>query len=97
MAANLTQTLKRLSEKCDTLAARYEELAALCKSKDETIDELTQQAEKLRIELQNASLDNQYLRLSHKIAPSRGQVNEGKALIAGLVREIDRCILLLKE
>lgn len=97
MAANLTQTLKRLSDKCDTLAAKYEELSALCKSKDDTIEELTQQAEQLRIDLQKAQLDNQYLRLSHKIAPDRDQVQEGKALIAGLVREIDRCILLLKE
>ena len=43
------------------------------------------------------TIENEYLKVSHKIAPTPEDVKTSQALITELVRNIDKCISQLNE
>lgn len=97
MADELSQTLSRLQARCEAIELR----CAAIKEENARLGSLAEmqkeQIDRLSIELQQSRLDNEYLRVSHKIAPSAADVKEAKAMLAGLIRQIDKCIARLKE
>lgn len=97
MAANLSEVLGRLSAKCNMLVERYglvrqqrDEARAKCEELNGRIDSLNAQLEQLRIE-------NEYLRVSHKIAPTEQDTKQAQAMLAAMVKKIDKCIARLRD
>lgn len=97
MADELSQILARMSARCDAIDMRSAALIDERRDLATLNEELQERIGVLRRELEQASLDNEYLRVSHKIAPRVEDVKEAKAMIAGLIRQIDKCIAQLKE
>ena len=59
-------------------------------------DRLRSSLEKLSAECQRLKVDNEYLTVASTLTPGRENVEHTRALLAELVREIDRCIADLK-
>ncbi len=97
MADELSQILGRMSARCDAIEMRSAALIEDKRNLSALNEELQERIGVLRRELENASLENEYLRVSHKVAPRVEDVKEAKAMIAGLIRQIDKCIAQLKE
>ena len=79
-----------LIEKYDALDADRRRLKAMLAERDEAIG----QRDRLIADLQSRI---GYLRASVTATPSREDVEHTRSLIAGLVREIDKCILELTD
>ena len=97
MAGELQQTLERLRNKSTLLVDRYN---ALCRSKadaDVRIKEMSEIIERQKSELERLSSEIEYLKIATTLVPDRKEVERSRAVLSGLVREIDKCILELKE
>lgn len=92
MAFDYNTALKRIIAKAQLLEQRYFYM-------QEQRDEAVAKAEDLQKELlakdkelEKLRLRVEYLELASTFAPTREQVEKARALVAGLVRDIDRCI-----
>lgn len=97
MAVNLKQQLDRVAAKADLVVERCRILA---QQRDEAYAEVAELKNKLaayQAEIDKLRIDNEYLRVVSTICPDRKEVEKARTLISGLVRDIDRCILDLKE
>lgn len=97
MAANISEILSRLKAKVEVLTQRYE---VVKNQRDEALEqcrELTDRLESVSAALQKSQTENEYLRISHKIAPSADDARESQDVIAGLIKKIDKCISQLRE
>lgn len=97
MAANLTDVIDRISAKLTELAERYslllqanEQLKAENNELKDDIRELTKAVERLET-------DKKFLTVSHRLADTPEAVVEARAVVAALIRDIDKCISQLKE
>ncbi len=97
MASELQQTIDRVNAKTQILFDRY----ALLKQKREEavarIAELEKEIAKLQAENQQLHTEVEFLKTACIITPNRGDVERSRALLSGLVREIDKCITELNE
>lgn len=57
---------------------------------------LRKRVEELSTEVARLKADNEYLRVMRIVASTPEQVERSRAMLTGLVREIDRCIAELK-
>lgn len=97
MAQSLLTTLKQLqtaitemSERNAALRARNEEL--------ETLNaELVRKADEAEKERQKVQLDADFLMVSHRLADNPDSLIQTRRHIAKLIRNIDRCLEMLKE
>lgn len=94
------ELLKRL----DTLAAnikglqiRISELEEFNRKLQAENAELRREAEDARDMRDRAMLDAEYLMLSHRLAESPDSIAEARRHLATLIRNIDRCLEMLKE
>lgn len=97
MAVNLKQQLDRVAAKADLVVERCR---FLTQQRDEAYAEVADLKNKLaayQAEIDKLRIDNEYLRVVSTLCPDRKEVEKARALISGLVRDIDRCILDLKE
>lgn len=96
MAVNLSELLNRLESKTNILAERY----SLVKTqRDEAIADcvnLRDENKKLQAQLQQANTQIEYLKISHKIAPTPQDTKEAQAALEALVKKIDKCIRQLR-
>ena len=97
MAVDLKQQLERVAAKADLIIERCRRLTiqrdeALAKAAD-----LERQLAERDSEIGRLKADNEYLRLASALCPDRKEIENARSLISGLVRDIDRCILDLKE
>ncbi|MBQ4917600.1 MAG: hypothetical protein UHD04_07170 [Muribaculaceae bacterium] len=92
MATDLHSTIQRILGKTDVLVEKYQALV-------EELGEVEAEVRKLRNE--NASLvkenqmlrqENDYLKLARSIVPSQDRLEESKAIVNQLVRDVDKCI-----
>lgn len=97
MAESLLQILQQLKEKQLDLQAEMEAL----RNRNQELEEENrnvmrdaQEALKLR---DDAMLEVEYLKVSHRLAENPDSIVETRRLIAGLIKDIDRCIAMLKE
>lgn len=97
MGASLQNILNRLETKTDTIVghclALKEEIARLT-AENEALREEISELQDLRTHL---SIENESLRVSHKIASTPDDLIASRRHIARLVRDIDKCISQLKE
>lgn len=97
MAINLSDLIRRLSQKSRLMAESYSAVKAENDKLREYNEDLQAKIKELQIELDKSRLDNEYLKVSHKIAPTVEDVKTSQKMIAELVRNIDKCISQLKE
>lgn len=92
MANELQQTLARIINKSNILVEKYHALEeankALANDNKQLHDDLEQM--KKDNELMRQELD--YLKMARVIAPSLDNVDDARATISNLVRDIDKCI-----
>ena len=97
MATDLQTRLNSLKAKTQVLVEKYaalederRRLEAMLAERDEAIG----QRDRIISDLQSRI---GYLKASVTVSPSREDVEQTRSLIAGLVREIDKCILELTD
>lgn len=97
MAVDLKQQLDRVAAKADLIVERCRRLTAERDAMAERIAELESRIAAIEKETAQLRVDNEYLSLATALSPDRKEIDKARALISGLVRDIDRCILDLKE
>ena len=97
MAESLVSILEKLEARQNELLADLESLKIRNKELEEENAELRRrESDALKIR-DKALLDIQYLQVSHKLAEDPDALIDTRRRIAGLIRNIDRCISMLKE
>lgn len=97
MATDLQQTLQRITRKAESLADRYEALREAKREADRRIAGLEAELARARSEVRELQSRVEYLTVVGLVNPDRQQVARSRAIIAGLVQEIDKCIADLSE
>ncbi|MGN0213783.1 MAG: hypothetical protein ACI4AH_03110 [Muribaculaceae bacterium] len=97
MASDLQNILQRVSNKSDVLIEKYMALVAEKESVESKNVALTEENATLLKELQHLREENNYLRLARTMAISTEQMEQNKAKISKLVRDIDKCISQLTD
>lgn len=97
MAQSLLSVLEQLQQK---IASLQEENTRL-KGRNSELEHLNAELRKNEAEAiklrDRALVDAEYLSVSHRLADSPDTIVEARRMIAGLIRNIDRCIEMLKE
>ena len=88
MAANLLNELENLERSLEALAGKYRELEQRNRTLEEENANLKREASEARESRDRALKDVEFLAVSHKLA---------RRHIAHLIRNIDRCLDMLKE
>ncbi len=97
MAESLVSILEKLEARQNELLADLESLKIRNKELEEENAELRRrESDALKIR-DKALLDIEYLQVSHKLAEDPDALIDTRRRIAGLIRNIDRCISMLKE
>ena len=97
MSADLKQRLDSLRTKTVLLLKRHEMLEEAATAARQRIRELEQDNERVQKRIDLLNQENEYLRVVHSVSPSRSDAENTRALLAGLVRDIDKCIADLGE
>lgn len=97
MSANISDILDRLGSNLKVLCDKY----ALVRSERDAAlsecQELQEQVADLQAKLRQANTEIEYLRVSHKIAPTEDDVLRSRYLITELVKKVDKCITELRN
>lgn len=97
MAVELQQTIDRVNAKARIILERYEIMKRQRREDVERMAMLEKELEKTKAENQQLRSNVEYLKMASIIAPGREDVERTRALLAKLVREIDRCIIDLND
>lgn len=97
MAGDLQQRLDSLKGKAQLIIKRYALLEEENASMRQRISDLKKAIERQERELTAKDRQIEQLRMMGIIAPGREDVEKSRAFLAGLVRDIDKCINELKE
>lgn len=97
MAQSLLTVLETMREKIDALNASIEQLHLRNRALEEENKELRREIEAAVREKEKAQLETEYLAVSHRLAADPDTIVDARRLIAGWIRNIDRCIEMLKE
>jgi septal ring factor EnvC (AmiA/AmiB activator) len=97
MAGDLQQRLDSLKGKAQLIIKRYALLEEENASMRQRISDLEKAIERQERELTAKDRQIEQLRMMGIIAPGREDVEKSRAFLAGLVRDIDKCINELKE
>lgn len=97
MATDFQKLVKSLKEKHNELIKRYLEAADARDQALRRVADLEYTARQQERELEQLRLQVNYLTVVSTIAPSTDEIEKSKALLSGLVREIDKCITDLTE
>lgn len=97
MADELRQTLNRTAQKAQIVLQRYLLMKQKVAQTAARADELERELEKTKAENQRLRSQVQFLKMASVVAPDREDVERTRALISGLVRDIDRCIADLND
>lgn len=97
MAQSLIGILNLLEARIDELQEEMNTLRARNRELEEENRELRQKEKEALANRDQALLDAQYLKVSHRLADNPDSLVETRRTIAGLIRNIDRCIAMLKE
>ncbi len=97
MAVELQQTVDRIAAKSRIVFERYEIMKRQVKADAERIARLEEDLAVTRAENEKLRSRIEYLGIAATVAPGREDVERTRALLAKLVREIDRCIADLND
>ncbi len=97
MAVDLKHQLDRVTAKADLI---IQCCLSLTRERDEALGRIAELEATLAArdkELAQMRVENENLRVVSAVWPDRSEVEKARSLISELVRDIDRCILDLKE
>ncbi len=97
MAFDYENTFKRIIAKTEIIEQRYLKILENLEAANAKIEELERINAAKDRELEQLKIKIEYLQLATTIAPTRDQVEEARAMISGLIRDIDRCITDLSD
>lgn len=97
MAESLLQILQKLKATQSGLRQEMENLRQRNRELEEEARDARRSAEEAEKRRDEALLEVEYLKVSHRLADSPDTIVETRRTIAGLIRNIDRCIAMLKE
>ena len=97
MAAPLLDVLSSLKEKIEEQRGKYARLRERNRQLEEENAELRRLAAEAQKERDRALLDAEYLAVSHKLADSPDALVSARRRLSRLIRNIDRCLEMLKE
>lgn len=97
MASDLSDTLTRLRSKMAVLMERYHALEDARDRAETRLEQLTQELQRAHATIERQTAEIDYLRTASVLSPSREGIEDTRALIANLVRDIDRCIEELRS
>ena len=95
MAESLITTLERLDARIKDVTMRNARLVEQNHKLEEEIADLRREIAEARRD--RARLDAEYLTVSHRLADSPDTLIDTRRHIAKLIRNIDRCLEMLKE
>lgn len=97
MATDFDETLARIVRKTESLTDRYVVLSEVKKEADGRIAALEDTVGALRREVARLKTEVEYLTVVNVISPTREDIDRSRAILSGLVQEINRCIADLSE
>ncbi len=97
MASSLLSVLESMRMKIDALNESVEALRTQNRLLEEENEVLRRTVEETAHERDKAKLDSDFLAVSHRLAQDPDQIIDARRLIGRLIRNIDRCIEMLKE
>ncbi len=97
MAGNLQETLERISNKAELLIEKYTIVVSEKRQADARIEELNNLLISRQKEIEMLKQEIDYLKIATTITPDHKDVEKSRAVLSGLVREIDKCINELSE
>lgn len=97
MAIDLRQQLERVNAKTTLVLEKYALMQQRLAQARAEIERLNGELLRSRQTIEQMELKLEYLTVSHTVAASGEELEQAKALIAELVREIDRCIADLND
>lgn len=96
MAENVQDITSSIRSKVSVIVGRQSMLAQQIASERAEAEALRRKVEELSAEVKRLKADNEYLTVMRAVAVTPQQAEQSRAMLAGLVREIDRCIAELK-
>lgn len=96
MADNVQNIAKSIESKVRVIVGRQAMLSERIAAEREENRLLRARVEELSAEISRLKDDNEYLTVMRAVTVTPEQAERSRALLAGLVREIDRCIAELK-
>ena len=97
MAESLITTLEKLNARIKDVTAHSAALLARNRELEELNADLRRRAEESDRTRDRALLDAEYLTVSHRLAADPDTLIDTRRHIAKLIRNIDRCLEMLKE
>lgn len=97
MAESLISILRQLDDRIKVLTAQNAELNRRHAQISEENENLKRQAREALEARDKALLDAQYLAVSHKLADNPDTLITARRQISQMIRNIDRCLEMLKE
>lgn len=97
MASTLLTVLKQLRDKIDALNESVENLRSHTRILEEENEVLRRTIEETVLERDKARTEAEFLAVSHRLAQDPDTIIDARRLISRLIRNIDRCIEMLKE
>lgn len=97
MTGELRQTIERLRAKMLVASDRFNIVREQRNAAQERVAQLEKELDASRKTIEKLSQEVEFLRIATTIAPERKDVEQTRAMLSQLVREIDNCIADLKE
>lgn len=97
MSADLQKTVERLRAKMLVVSDRF---SLICDQRDKALERIAALETELsaaNTKVSRLEQEVEFLRIATTIAPERKDVEQTRALLTQLVRDIDKCIADLKE
>lgn len=92
MAVSATNTYDNIRAKVRVIIDRQQMLVEKINAQMAENEKLRSENENLQKQLQRMKVDYEFLTMASVIAHNREEVEQTRAMLAGLVRDIDRCI-----
>ena len=97
MAPSLLSVLESMREKIDALNESVDDLRTRNRMLEEENEVLRRTIEDTSRERDKARLESDFLAVSHRLAEDPDTIIDARRLISRLIRNINRCIEMLKE
>lgn len=92
MTEPIQEITGRIQAKIGIVAERQALLVGRIKAERDETARLRAKVDELAAEVRRLKADNEYLSVMRAVAPTPKQAEQSRALLAELVREIDKCI-----
>lgn len=97
MAVDLQQRIDSIRTKAEIITSRYSKLMEEKRAVDERVADLQRTVEMQQRRIAELNSKVEYLTVVTTLTPGRQQVEQTRAMLTELVREIDQCITDLKH